>query len=685
MEATVEFGMADPDDRPKVFRVPDDSDVEDTSSDNDRSDKDGSIRNSSEILRNANMRPATVASQSSRLYQVPVDLTSNHYPLSNIRGDDDYTTNALPPLVSFSHSNATREVTYIDLSSPPPEGSARFSPISTDPEVTWDLEDDADDDQEENANEEKQEKDVDSYDSDVSDMESIDMNCRVDEPCPHSPRLSALSESFDDYNRRNGLNDEAMDSEEDEFEEHDEFEDRDDDYGSLKESSDQEDDHVSVTVVPKATSFGVTDNTHLPPLLTTMDEEVEPQYLASTKKSPEGPFKGNVTSASMNTMRLQFTPVELPKLTTPPWTQSYVLPPPPRLPSLTEAVYPLNPTSISPHSETVAEVLGAKTGKLEYFLARDENKKKAAAFEDLAGDSGWTGFPKTTEEERIPPTTNSTSPHVQPEGPTAGFTGATPSQSEPSQGEPPQIESSQIELSHNEPPQTESPQIESSQNEPSQNEPSQNTPSQCEPPQIESSQNEPCPIEESTNESTERLAVSEWAASGTQFLNSPHEEVMEPVQQDGPILDETSAYQFELSKKAAVNDEAIEAAVECQNEPCESVPMDICDASKNLSEVVAQSPALTPTKRKASEISELTAFEEVKNLRTMTREARKRYRQNVLKKSAEANANSTVSQMSDTLENRSPKRLRRVAEALGYAALGGVAVVSALIATAPTL
>jgi hypothetical protein len=669
------FGSS-PEDRPKVFRVPDDSDVEDTSSDNDRSDKDGSIRHSSEMIRNTKLRAAAAASQSPHPYPRPIDLTSNNYPLSNIRGDDDYTTNALPPLLSFSNSHVQREVTYIDLSSSPPEQCARFSPISTGPELAWGFVKDTDEEEEGEEEEGEQEKEGDKHDSDVSDMEkSIDVSSRIPESCPHSPRSNASTASSDDYDGGD-----AEDSEEEDFEEYDDFMDRDSefapgtdnvgqtltlqgDYEPLKESSEREDCHASVPAIPKAVSFGVADNTHLPPLLTTTDEEVDPQCSASTNKSAGDPFGGNVASASVTTLRPQFTPVELPKLTTPPWTQSYSIQPLPRLPSLTEAVYPLNPTSMSPHSETVAEAMGAKTGKLEYFLARDENKKNAATFEDLDSDLGWPSLQKITDEERLLPTTSFPTPHgdsLKPEIPTAGLTEAAPSQSEPS---------------HDESSQSEPPQ-----NEPSQNEPSQNEPSQGEPSQIESSQ-----IEPSTNEPTERLAASEWAASGTQFLNSPHEEVMKPTQNDGPMLDETSAYQFELSKKAAVTDQAAEAPVDLPKDSRESMLMDICDLPDNSTEAVTQSPSLTPMKRKAGEISELTAKEKVASPRSRTREARKRFNRNLLRRSLESNANRTVPQMSDAADDRTPKRLRRVAEVLGYAALGGVAVVSALIATAPTL
>lgn len=75
----------------------------------------------------------------------------------------------------------------------------------------------------------------------------------------------------------------------------------------------------------------------------------------------------------------------------------------------------------------------------------------------------------------------------------------------------------------------------------------------------------------------------------------------------------------------------------------------------------ALAASTVPTKRKASEISEDAPASNI--------------------------TNSEVPQATANLEtvNQSSKRLRRVAEAVGFAALGGIAVVTALIATAPAL
>lgn len=72
-------------------------------------------------------------------------------------------------------------------------------------------------------------------------------------------------------------------------------------------------------------------------------------------------------------------------------------------------------------------------------------------------------------------------------------------------------------------------------------------------------------------------------------------------------------------------------------------------------------PSTVPAKRKASEISQDTSVDNV--------------------------TNSEASHVTPNLEaaNQSSKKLRRVAEAVGFAALGGIAVVTALIATAPAL
>ncbi|PNP42911.1 hypothetical protein TGAMA5MH_05657 [Trichoderma gamsii] len=150
--------------------------------------------------------------------------------------------------------------------------------------------------------------------------------------------------------------------------------------------------------------------------------------------------------------------------------------------------------------------------------------------------------------------------------------------------------------------------------------------------------------------------------SGADFLNSPLKE--HPGQQNAtpPLdLDETSAYQFEVTKTAIAQQQQ-QQALATAPETGAGQPLDQHVKSSN-------------GKRKAEEISELTA-EEISF--------------------AERDPSPLDPQTRDDsamdIDDHHPghgephvKRLRRAAEIFGYAAIGGVAVMSALIATAPTL
>ncbi|KAF7552623.1 hypothetical protein G7046_g7357 [Stylonectria norvegica] len=109
MEARMRFGPDSPENRPKVFRVPDDTDVEDLTSDDDQS-----IHNSSSILHKLNVQPTLISSPSSS--RSPIDLTMNdQYPISSVRDDYDHAASALPPVPSNPKPIAKGEL--VDLTS----------------------------------------------------------------------------------------------------------------------------------------------------------------------------------------------------------------------------------------------------------------------------------------------------------------------------------------------------------------------------------------------------------------------------------------------------------------------------------------------------------------------------------------------------------------------------------------
>jgi hypothetical protein len=159
------------------------------------------------------------------------------------------------------------------------------------------------------------------------------------------------------------------------------------------------------------------------------------------------------------------------------------------------------------------------------------------------------------------------------------------------------------------------------------------------------------PSTEPKTANNQTATESAWSASGDKFLNSPPEEPLNSTEQStSPELDMGSAYLFQKSKIAA----------ETQN----SSDTDTTEATNVIDSVIpskgksSEPQTGQPRKRKAEEISTVDANEEIKD-----------------------KDEGKCGQIS--------KRNRGVAQSLGYFALGGaaagVAFLSTLIATAPTL
>ncbi|CAG9949690.1 unnamed protein product [Clonostachys rosea f. rosea IK726] len=144
--------------------------------------------------------------------------------------------------------------------------------------------------------------------------------------------------------------------------------------------------------------------------------------------------------------------------------------------------------------------------------------------------------------------------------------------------------------------------------------------------------------DECSQETWEQFSPLE--VSGRNFLNTPLTTDEPPVSSDPCVLDDTSAYTFEISKKVE----------QSQTEPVEKQDEEV------VGDKIPESP--NPLKRKAAQISQTTVKELTDDFRAAL-------------KAQEA--------------AHSPKRLRRAAEVVGYVALGGIAVMSALIVTAPAL
>ncbi|RDA87142.1 hypothetical protein CP532_4267, partial [Ophiocordyceps camponoti-leonardi (nom. inval.)] len=199
-------------------------------------------------------------------------------------------------------------------------------------------------------------------------------------------------------------------------------------------------------------------------------------------------------------------------------------------------------------------------------------------------------------------------------------------------------------------------------------------------------------------------------ASGERFLSSPLLEREAPVRppQDCADLNETSAYQFLLSKatirmRETAEDEAVKEQEKATKQDAATSQQDSTTTKDDAAvekhvEVVTEHGSAVDKKAHdqgaSPSIQELLeCAEEI--AKTVNERSRKRKAGEMSADSGDGEAAPAPGTASasgtrpvgetDKNEYRTVKRLRLAAEVLGYAALGGVAVVSALIATAPSL
>ncbi|KAF5693718.1 sarcolemmal membrane-associated [Fusarium denticulatum] len=185
--------------------------------------------------------------------------------------------------------------------------------------------------------------------------------------------------------------------------------------------------------------------------------------------------------------------------------------------------------------------------------------------------------------------------------------------------------------------------------------------------------------------------ASDLVSSGLRYLATPPEHIDTGILSVEPELDDSSAWAFQESKKSSgveVTTETTEKVVTQENdtdvvEDGDAQPAEALEAAELAKpvEAVAAEPVKTPvpestaTKRKADEISQLTPEEEQMS---DDRQSRSQVQRREVQPSARPRHIAALGAPPS-------KRLRRMAEAVGYVALGGAAVMSVLIATAPAL
>lgn len=309
--------------------------------------------------------------------------------------------------------------------------------------------------------------------------------------------------------------------------------------------------------------------------------------------------------------------IELPIPTTP--GARIVLPPPyPKLPSIVEATsQPLCSLSHEAPSPVTAQVLGDKTGKHEYFAAREENRLL------FRGDS--SKGPRGNDTMSLAPC-GVRLPEMTP------------------------VSIEQPMLSVQERVDYELPACFPTVDEPA--------PGGLAPVPIEKLQSltRPSAFDANSAYEFEKMCLE---ASKTLDAQSKVAEpqIIEPVM---PLVAAGSSDQADavISKEVTID---------------EALPE------------VHQTP--NSMKRKAAEISQLTPEEEKFTAAVIPTPAKDEARPTFKARlqAPRGRTSTDVSNKLTSLETRPSKRFRRVAEAFGYVDLGGVAVMSALIATAPTL
>ncbi|KAJ4307580.1 hypothetical protein N0V84_012630 [Fusarium piperis] len=643
MKARLEFGTVDPEDRPKVFSVPDDTDVEYSDS-----EKDEQVRESYEVLRTMKIFPAAFPASSPS--ESPIDLTSkDQYPLSNVRDEVDHTvsisSNTKP------HSEMTRN-------------PARVSDLLDEYDVPDALRDPWSFSNVDN---------VDLTPSTDMDTESLPGTESDDEYGGFSPVSAMMQDEDQDSDEMSERDFEERDEfEEDECMAHLEFdtlasidlfldncEDPLDDSDGPEDQGDQEDPEDSGHMWEFSQ---VGSRVTVPSSLPTFTKEMHITPVEAPAPEPFQPASRGTTTIQQVGMDYLLNPYPVAVL-----PRNLVVHP--RLPSISETI-PQQPLMSRPHQEGLsgAEMLGLKTGKHEFFAAREANKADSLSMA-------------------------SSSPLPQPCFQTALPVPQSPSLSSPDSQRP--HRKHVLEESLRPVPSFSKRKKETHNND--------------------------------TNEGLQ-LVDSDLAKSGAEFLNTPPHEPEVPSSTEEPALDASSAYEFALNKKDnggavdsadAVVTDAPAAVVDAmddvdgtldantadkgEEEPLESTqagsketdekvvpPSDIAEepahkvehAESKLPET-SQSLPETPrsSKRKAEDISELTPEEE-QHAEVPHRSDRSHYIHLRFRRRAN---NTTRPAVSAPAAAPPSKRLRRVAEVVGYAALGGVAVMSALIATAPTL
>ncbi|SPJ81639.1 uncharacterized protein FTOL_09044 [Fusarium torulosum] len=578
INTSIKFGSRDPEQRGNCFFVPEESDIEDENSGDDQ------VRNSCEMLHSNDIRTLH--------YRAMVDLTQDErFPESNLRIGSAFVPHSRQEI--SQHQN----VLIPQPSGPPP---VLIEDVPASPkDDTWqfsDMEDDEDERDEE---------------VDVSQPISMADNTRApfDQLSDVQSESSVASLVLDEDDDTDVSEDDEEIAEPESEHDQDALVTDNSFYSSIEPPAEEAPVETSMMVDNTSNRFSTVPV--VPNYQPEKPEAESPSFCAT--RAPQQ--SGGAETASLNEIQKDNTDYtwkpDLPPVVPNSMFSSL------KLPSISEAMA----FNQCLPGQTMAEVMGMKTGKHDFFNAREENKASAFAnsmrtqhqVQSVVMVPGQTSWVSNTSE-------------IIPKG--AGNT------------------------------------------------------------------------KEVRDHQEQHLAASDLATSGTKFLDTPIEHPLESPSVV-PALDDSSAFKFQESKRAldivgSTTKATHEAVVVQDNATTEAI--DSVEISK---ETAHESPSIKDyenkevettgdsslplqitrkSKRKAGDISVVTPEER----RTSTRDG-VLYRRPAFRVGKAQAVRNIRRATSAALAPPAQKRLRRMAEVVGYAALGGVAVMSALIATAPTL
>ncbi|KFA46677.1 hypothetical protein S40293_08073 [Stachybotrys chartarum IBT 40293] len=648
LQLSLEFGTARPEEprtRLGGFRVPDDSDIEEISS-----DEDEVMERSSHILQGNIFKPALQSAT------IPIDLTSNdQYPTSQMRLDvpngDVRSPVPQPPSSSSGPPSRRAESTVVDLTSPiEPNFPAAVTSPSFDSQDMPDPTEESSTPAEDNQPGPFAEHNLGPVPASDSQVKPIHHPCDAKSP--------------------SNKDDLCLDP--DMWEEHDDFTSSDVEYCSDSQGypSGDEAEYDSDEDLYRPMSPNVRTDVAPADLALCADAwsgSMNPHVEGSQKQhGPPGLLGNNSPGAQLPPFRMYTTPYT-PVIANYP-LQSHSI----RLPSIFESMSrPCRPQTFD--TPSFAQTVDTQTRTFDFFTALE-----------VPSDGNQPNCQIT-----IPQTSNQ---RIHNDGPFQNM-------SEVVEHEEHEEDISQIEP--DEPPATNNEDVHQDDEDDEGNEDEEGEEDEEDKEDEESEEDEAGDIDgDLALETGAALETSPLLDSGAMFLQTPQSfQASEEVNTfEETAADEISAYQLELKKQAAVDSvadaqgnvsslesNALSGETSLDSDTTKRTTMNIDTVVNAPEHATSNTPApidRSSAKRKAEDISELNPEEVAQENGISAATAFGAAELNLAEQAPQFRTPVPLSQTVPRPVRR--RRLRRVVEVVGIAAFGGAAVMGALIATAPT-